>query len=198
MGCAWADAGVLRATTALRAHRALRAMYWKQRCELSGEAMPVDVPAGLPSNAFVLKMMRNADATLKKVRPRDTPPENGSFDERGAWEYQPVSKLTGRVRTRRSPRATLLVGSQGCGNGWAAPEVATFMYYQEELAQLSGWGSHQSVPYTSLNSSATRESVKRSLTRRTNRITSRRCPRSALSWLRPPPPMTRSACPCPY
>jgi len=52
-------------------------MYWKQRCELSGEAMPVDVPAGLPSNAFVLKMMRKADATLKKVHPRRahmTPP----------------------------------------------------------------------------------------------------------------------------
>lgn len=72
VGCAWVDAGVRRATTALLAHRALRAMYWKQRCELSGEPMPVDVPAGLPSNTFVLKLMRNADTTLKKVRYRDS------------------------------------------------------------------------------------------------------------------------------
>jgi hypothetical protein len=84
----------------------------QRRCELSGEPMPVDVPAGLPSNAFVRMMMRSAAATLREQRPAFTarygplpsPAENNSKASKEK-KYCTVRKINGcsHGRIRHTP-----------------------------------------------------------------------------------------------
>ena len=84
----------------------------QRRCELSGEPMPVDVPAGLPSNAFVRMMMRSAAATLREQRPAfaarygplPSPAENNSKASKEK-KYCTVRKINGcsHGRIRHTP-----------------------------------------------------------------------------------------------